>query len=88
MWLVIIITILALAALYRFDRFNFLASSGNAKVEIRGDFKENRSHSLDQGLAAPSAIATSSSQFNKTEGDQSPVQNNVGSRTVIKYETR
>lgn len=82
--------VIALAALYRFDKFDFLASNGKAKVEIRGELQENKAVS-GQPVATASAslsTATASAETNRTEGAQSPIQHNLNSTSVIKYDAR
>lgn len=85
----ILVLIIALAALYHFDRFSFSATTGRIGVEVKGEQKDK---APTNQKAATSIGAEKNSvpliESNKTEGAQSPIQHVVGGTAVNNYGAR
>lgn len=86
-----LIFILAIIVVAKSDKFSFAISSGKTKVDVRGEqWKVQDGYSHSTASLAPKlhpvvAPLTQAIDFNKTQGDQSPIVNNSNSTSIITY---
>lgn len=84
-----LISIITLAALYHFDRFSFSATTGQFWFDVRGELKDNVPIKPETPIASGTdKNSVLSHESNKTEGAQSPIQHVVGGTTINNYGTR
>jgi len=85
----ILVLIIALAALYHFDRFSFSATTGRIEVVVKGEQKDKAPSNQEAAISTGTEKnSVPSIESNKTEGAQSPIQHVIGGAAVNNYGTR
>ncbi|MCK9394795.1 MAG: hypothetical protein M0Q44_04325 [Methylobacter sp.] len=82
----VLIFMLVVIAVVKFDKFSFAVSSGKVKVAVSGDQRKAQDdHSQPSILSPVVAPSNQTIDLNKTQGDQSPIVNNSNSTSTITY---
>lgn len=91
--IIVLLTLVVITSVLKFDKFGFAISSGKAKVEVQGELQKaliDGNHPANTSVLPSSdgAMPKQAIEINKTQGNQSPIVNNLNSTSTITYESK